>query len=397
MRLVPLLACFAACHGQASLTTKDGTSGTTDGTPTTDTHTTDTQTTPTDGTVPTDTGGSSTSGGRIFDDQHVLVVPDSSGLQLLANDGTSVFFQTWSQLLGGCGGCGGEGSSDDGDGLLVSFTTSGGFGGSGVARIDADGNLDWRVDGFAFAHDAIRDPADDSVLVPEAFNDSVTWIAGDGSSGDPIRAIDGNDAGWEGDQPNGADKVLFDGGVYVLESHRGAPTNPGASGEISFWDISDPAHQTLMWRFPGSNGNLHTPHGCIFRYWNQQWWLIWAHSDGLTNGSSVGLAVTDDPTVMPEYVADLVPTGPDAPFDFLRGVELTDDGWLWLTDSGGFGGFGGGSTGRVFKAPMPTGLQPSGESGDSSNGQTLVDLTGLELMRDGLGNPFEGWLWKPPS
>lgn len=367
--------------------------------PTTDTPpVTDTEdTTP---PAPTgDTGGGTipTTGGLLFDEDHVLVIPDQDGLQMMDNTGAVVFFQSWDTLLDGCGGCGGEGSSADGDGLLLSFTTGGGFTGSGIARIDTAGNLDWRVDGFSFAHDAIRDPYDDTVIVPEAFSDSTRWVPGDGSSNSSVRELNDNDDGWEGDQPNGAERFEYDGSVYLIESHRGGP-GFAATGEITFWDITDPAATERVWRFPSGSGSLYTPHGPVYREWNGQYWLLWAHSDGAPDGSSsIGLAVTDDPTAPPEYVADLVPEGQYAPFVFVRGVELTSDGWLYITDSGANGGVGFGDDGRVFQAPMPTGLAPTGATGDANGDQVFVDLPGVELMLDGLSNPFEGWLWTSPA
>jgi hypothetical protein len=50
-----------------------------------------------------------------------------------------------------------------------------------------------------------------------------------------------------------------------------------------------------------------------------------------------------------------------------------------------------------MKAPMPSALAPTGASGGAVEGQVLVDLEGMELLLDGLTNPFEGWLWKLPQ
>ena len=92
-----------------------------------------------------------------------------------------------------------------------------------------------------------------------------------------------------------------------------------------------------------------------------------------------------------------MPEGQYAPFVFVRGVELTSDGWLYITDSGANGGVGFCDEGRVFQAPMPTGLAPTGATGDANGDQVFVDLPGVELMLDGLSNPFEGWLWTSPA
>ncbi|MEQ1503040.1 MAG: hypothetical protein ABMB14_12460, partial [Myxococcota bacterium] len=180
--------------------------------------------------------------------------------------------------------------------------------------------------------------------------------------------------------------------------HRGGGRGgPGGlqdpSGEITMWDLTDPAAPSLVWTYPPS-GSLFTPHGAVFRRYDGRWWLLYAHSDGNGSTSSVGLAVTDDPTVAPAYVADLLPANVD-PFEFLRGVELTSDGWLWLTDSGTQGGPGGPgpASGRVVVAAMPT-LAPTGATGAYGD-QVFVDLTEDAVVVDDLANPFEGWLWRP--
>jgi hypothetical protein len=184
------------------------------------------------------------------------------------------------------------------------------------------------------------------------------------------------------------ERVDYNGKTYILVSNRaaGAP-----SDVVSFWDITDPVAPAKLWVYPPS-GALDTPHGPVFRQYDGSWYLFYAHSYGGPNGdSAVGVAVTTDPTVLPAYVADLVPKPPAGPFDFLRGVELTDDGWLWLTDSGPE--FGGGS-GRILKAPFPAGLVPSGKSGAITQ-QTFLELPDATVVTSGLDDPFEGWLWVP--
>lgn len=162
---------------------------------------------------------------------------------------------------------------------------------------------------------------------------------------------------------------------------------------ITAWDITDPADPEFLWTFPES-GSLDTPHGCMARMYDGQLWMIWAHTEGAPTGGSVGVALANDPTVVPEYVADLLPAGDVDSFGFLRGVELTTDGVLYLTDSGGGGGFGG--SGQVVKATFPAGLAPTGASGAVDSDQVFVDLTDAEVLLDGLDNPFEGFLWDPP-
>ncbi|MEZ4241671.1 MAG: hypothetical protein R3F59_37100 [Myxococcota bacterium] len=80
-------------------------------------------------------------------------MPDGAGLHLVGADGADVWSRAWPDLLGdaaGCAPCGGEGASADGDGLLVAFTDGGDRFSGGVARLHADGSLDFRVGGLTF-------------------------------------------------------------------------------------------------------------------------------------------------------------------------------------------------------------------------------------------------------
>ncbi|MEQ1508504.1 MAG: hypothetical protein ABMB14_40105, partial [Myxococcota bacterium] len=150
----------------------------------------------------------------LFDAEHVLVIPTADGLTLLASDGTAVFDRSWTELVGDCSACGGEGATADADGLLVAFTTGGGLPGGnigGIARLDAAAALDFRVDGLTFPHDAVRDPADQTLIVSEATGGQLRWIAGDGSSADEIRALDNGDPDWPSDTPNGMELVPYGG------------------------------------------------------------------------------------------------------------------------------------------------------------------------------------------
>ncbi len=335
----------------------------------------------------TDTGDSTVpSPPRIFDAAHVLVIPTNDGIALMANDGTIVHGWSWNAMVGDCGGCTGEGSSADDVGLLVSWAGMGQN--QGIARIDETGAVDFVVTGMQFPHEAIRDPADQSILVPEAFSNNVNWYAGDGSSDAPVRTLNGAHPDWSQNLPNGAERVDYDGRAYLLLSNRGS----GAPnfGRITFWDITDPSAIEFVWSYPRS-GTLDTPHGPVFRQFDGQWYLLYAHSYGAPDGGAVGVAVTSDPTLLPDYVADLVPEAPVGPFDFLRGVELTEDGWLWMTDSGPEFGFG---EGRVMSALFPTGLVPDGSVGNEDD-QTFVPLPNVTVVLGGLDNPFEGWLWLP--
>ncbi|MEQ1504337.1 MAG: hypothetical protein ABMB14_19005, partial [Myxococcota bacterium] len=275
----------------------------------------------------TDTGPIETD--RVLDDDHLLVVPDGVGLTLVGADHAIALASTWTELVGACDACNGEGASDDGDGLLVSFTTS--YQTGAIARVDPWSHAGFRVDGFLFPHDVVRDPIDGAIAVGEAFNHQIRWIAGDGSSDAPIRAIGAANPGWEDDDVNGLERIDVDGRTFLLESMRGGNSPNGA---IKLWDIGDPDALRLVWRFP-ETGFLYAPHSPILRRRDDGWWLLYAHSAGTTSTSTVGVARTDDPEVRPAYVADLIPEDPDPPFAFLRGVELGDDGTLFLTDSGG--------------------------------------------------------------
>ncbi|MCB9689477.1 MAG: hypothetical protein H6735_30855 [Alphaproteobacteria bacterium] len=344
-----------------------------------------------DGASPTGDTGTTDDTGRttLPDTDRVLVMSNADGLWLVDTDGNDAWTATWAEMLGSCSGCGGEGASADGDGLLVSYTIGGSMNQSGIARIGSDGSADWSLPGFSFAHDAVRDPLDDTVIVPEASANQIRWVAGDGSSATAVRTI----AGVAITQPNGIERVDLADATLLLSSHRGGAAGgggqgEGASGRIDLWDISSDQAREL-WTYPES-GSLHTPHGAVFRQHGGRWWLLYAHSYGVDGShGSVGLAVTDDPTVRPTYVADLVPDTLDA-FVFLRGVELDTDGTLYLTDSGSMNG---GSNGRLVSAAFPT-LSPTGASGAYED-QVFVDLEDEVLLRSGMPNPFEGFLWTP--
>ncbi|MCA9494103.1 MAG: hypothetical protein KC621_29450, partial [Myxococcales bacterium] len=335
----------------------------------------------------------------LFDDQRVLVVPDGDALRLLDRDGVELWRRSWTELFGPCSMCGGEGASADGDGLLVSFTTTGVTSGGAIGRLGPGGTAEFRLDGFLFPHDVLRDPSDGTLLVPQVGSNDVAWVPGDGSTLDAVRRLDQQDTDWVGGTPNGAELVQQGARTWLLLSHRGVLGQPGPlggvySGLLSMWDITDPDAPTRAWVFP-STGPLATPHGAVVRQWNGETWLLWAHSDGAPDHSStIGDALLPDPAQPPVYVADLVPNGGPAPFDFLRGVELTADGELWLTDSGPGGGAGtSGAQGRILMATMPV-LAPTGATGAVPDDQVFVDVP-VTLVRRDLRNPFEGWLWRP--
>ncbi|MEZ4240162.1 MAG: hypothetical protein R3F59_29220 [Myxococcota bacterium] len=212
----------------------------------------------------------------------------------------------------------------------------------------------------------------------------IRWIPGDGSTALAVRSIGAGTPGWRNDAPNGLDRFDADGRSYLLQTTRG----DWAGGWANLWDITDPAAPAHVWRYPASGG-LDAPHAPLLRRFGGRWWLLYAHA-GL---GTLGLAVTDEVTALPAYVADLAPE--DGPFDFLRGVDLDDDGWLWLTDSGPGDGLSVEPRGRVLRARMPEGLQPTGASGSFLEPLARETLPDVVLLADGLVNPFEGWLWVP--
>ena len=313
----------------------------------------------------------------------VIVVPGSAEIGFYDLAGNAVSTQRWTSLIGECAICQGEGASPDGDGVLVSVLVQGtGPSSTGsVARIGIDGTLDFRVDGFGFPHDVMRDPADDTVMVVETSDDQVTWIAGDGSSSAALRSLGRSSNNDFGQNPNGAERLDHEGGSYLLLTHRGA-------GTITLWDITTAGDPQFRWRFP-SSGAVSVPHAPILREIDGQWWLLWAHTNGIgRDNGSVGLAVTDDPLVAPTYVADLRPGDDVGTFSFLRGVEYVD-GRLYLTDSGPRNT----GVGRVVVARWPSLSPPeSGENGDEGN-RRLVDLGDAMELVPSLPRPFEGWLW----
>lgn len=322
----------------------------------------------------------------------VLVIPHGGGLGIADLDGTLAFNQPWNGLVGSCTQCGGEGASPDGDGLLVSFTAGGGVGGrDAIARLDGALSLDFRLDGFSFPHDVIRDPADDTIMVVETFADRVAWLAGDGSSAEPLRELASEHEAFP-PLPNGAERLDYEGGTYLLLSHLGTGSNAPSShtGKITLWDIGTPGAPALVWSFPES-GTLSVPHGPILRERDGVWWLLWAHTHGDGSEGTVGMATSDDPLTRPVYVADLQPDDKMGPFAFFRGVELSPDGTLLLVDSG----FA--RNGRLIEASWPDhALAPSGSTGGRDD-RTYLPLGEASVLSRGLRQPFEAWLWDRPS
>jgi hypothetical protein len=299
--------------------------------------------------------------GLVFEDPQVLVVPDAEGLALITAAGDRRVV-AWSDALGPCPGCEGQGASADGDGLLVSVAV--GQTGGSVARLGAEGELHWRIDGLRFPHDAVRDP-DATVAVAEAAAQRLVWLDPRGPVGAEVRELGGLEV------PNGLHGLAWGGRELLLASTRG---RPGVPGQVVLLELRPDGIALLRWALDG----LDVPHSPLIRRRDGRHWLLWAEAGGT---GRVGVAVTDDPLDLPRVIAHLVPP-PDAAFGLLRGVELTRDGWLLLVDSSGEGG------GRVLRAPFP--------ALDVDEELQIVELGPLDELVAGLPRPFEGWLWTPP-
>ena len=322
----------------------------------------------------------------------VVVVPHATGIAFFTQDGHVVAESEWSSLLADCEDCESQGASPDGNGLLVSFITTrqkGQVRPGGIARIRPSGpgaTVDFQLEELAFPHDVVRDRVEGTLMVVETGADRVSWLPGAGESSVPLRTL-GSAQGAFPNKPNGAEQLVVGESTYLLLTHR-----PLVRGRITLWDITMPGAPQLVWRFP-ADGSLGIPHGPILRNIDGQWWLVYAHTEGGPNGrGTVGLAVTDDPTVAPTYVADLVPGSDAGEFQFLRGVEVTDDLRLLATDS--VSPYGN-APGRVVEAAWPD-LEPSAEASGAVGDQVFVGLGPATPWSQRLVSPFEGWLWRTP-
>ncbi len=320
----------------------------------------------------------------------MLVIPHADGLSLFDHTGAEVSAWTWPELAPTCAPCLGEAARADGEGLLFAFVhppdgwppaAAPGFDG-GFLRLTATG-ADPVVDaGFAFPHAALRDPADGTIAVLESGRDRITWVAGDGSSVEPLRTLE-----LDQPSPNGVDLIVDGASTYLLIGARGDGPFGGTSyGHLELWDITDPSAMSQVWVFP-STGALDTVHGPVLRRVDGAWWLLYAHSYGAGDGGSVGVARTADLRSPPTYLADLVP--PEG-LDFVRGVDLADDGLVIATDSGEELAFD--TDGRVLTGALPK-LAETGATGAIGD-QVHVDWPAGALA-DGLSTPFEAWIWRP--
>lgn len=396
MTLMLLFAC-GAVSGDDSGPTTTSTGGTT---------TTVTTTTTGTGTTTTGTGTTTTTGGtgRVLAGDSVLLVPNSGQIELLDAAGSVVKTWEFADLVpdGGCSTmCESEGAHPDGDGLLFAWARHEGreYPG-GVVRLKKSGDdlvTDWGIEGFDFPHDAVRDPNGNGIIVEETLASRLMWVAdgGLGSVEEPLFVLDALHPDWAGYMlPNGMDLMHHDGRDLLVVTTRG---RDGAddTGNVTAWDITDLGDVQRLWQFPAGGATLGTPHGAAVRRVGDAWYLVYAHSTGLNNRGSVGVASLADPLSEPVYLADLKPPSTTPELGFPRGVELTEDGWLYVTDNG-VGDTS--SVGWVLKAALPA-LSPTGAGGGYEPGlvdQEIVTLPAGEVFRDvGLSQPFEGWVWNP--
>jgi hypothetical protein len=128
----------------------------------------------------------------------------------------------------------------------------------------------------------------------------------------------------------------------ILVTYKGSdPVTAGSVnlGRILAWDLQGDV-PAVRWRWP-EEGALAAVHGGSVQVDRQgRTWLIYGHAHGASDRASdgpdgsVGLALFDDPSLPPRYVADLVLDG-DHPLGFVRAAQLVDDdAHLLVTDSG---------------------------------------------------------------
>lgn len=316
--------------------------------------------------------------------ESLLLVPGYDGLLFYDADFAPVAAWTWPELVPGCDArCGGLGAAADGDGLLVAaaYGGSGEDRPSGVVRLSADGPEIVAPGPFAFAHNAVRDPVTGAMIVTETSLDQLLWLDDDGATALYTLGVDHPD--FVELRPNGLKLLELDSGVHLLLSSRGVVGPGGTPGVISLWNVDDPDAPSLVWRFPGS-GSLAAPHGPELREWAGRWWLLYAE----TGSRNLGVAITDDPTVLPAHVADL--TLPDAEeAGFLRAIGLQDDGTLLVVDSGGQNG--NPPKGSIYLASLPDELLDA-RAGDAPR---VLELDDAAVVIDELADPFEAWWWAP--
>lgn len=395
--LLPLLTVLA-CGGSGSVVLDSGlTTHTGTGTPTT-TGTTSTSTTGT-GTGTTSTSSTTGTTTRTFGEGQVLVVPNWGEVALFDAAGAEQGRWRFNDLTGtsDCSNqCDAEGGSADGDGLLLTWAESTPQRDGGVLRLMPQGGelvADWWFAGLRFPHDAARDPNGKGIVVVETFEDRVAWYEQDGSR--VLHELDRSHPDWNDyAAPNGMQILAHEGRDYLVLTNRGGGRD--ANGRVSLWDITDVEDMKRVWEFPTA-GALADSHGGELRRQGEQWVLVYAHSSGLGNASSVGFATTDDLLTVPTYLVDLVPPASAPALEWAKFAELTDAGTLFITDAGANEGA---VAGTIYQSTLPSGLAPAGKSGAFTEGggeQELMELTVWKTFVDeGVTHPFEAWVWDDP-
>jgi hypothetical protein len=193
---------------------------------------------------------------------------------------------------------------------------------------------------FQMPHDRLA-LADGTEAVADTLNNRVVLVGEAANDGDPapVRGIlgpVGAGAWW----PNALARL---DDHTLLVTYKGSDPDDAGSvnlGRIVAWDVSNPGEPAVMWRWPEA-GALAAVHGGDVNVDAQgRVWLVYGHAHGASASAaegpdgSVGLAVWDDPSMPPRYVADLVLDG-EAPLGFVRAAQLVDDdAHLLVTDSG---------------------------------------------------------------
>jgi hypothetical protein len=329
-----------------------------------------------------------------------LLITTVDGIERRTLDGDLETLWAWSDLTDACdAGCNPEGVQVDGDGLLVAYSAS--MSSGGILRLKAEnGDLvrDWELQDYGFPHDAITDPSGLGVIVAETFAGRLLWL--DPSDETVLATLDDSHSSWDYSLPNSLELIEHTGQSYLLMSNRGNDLSGGSGsavdGSLVLWDITDPTNPAQVWHYPES-GTVGMPHSPVMKRVSGTWVLAYAHTIGVSYAgnevhSSVGLAISDDLTAQPTYVADGVLPTALGDIETSRGVDLGTDGRLYVVETGSRGG-----DGRLLTATLPE-LTPAGSSGaysESHADQIFVTLDDAAVLADDLGGAFEPRLWTP--
>ncbi len=354
----------------------------------------------TDGTVDTSTDTDTASTTDTGPVPTHLVVTTGEGVEQRTLDGDLERTWSWDDIASPCSGdCKPEGVQVDGHGLLTAYSQ--GQAGGGVLRLKAEGGdlvPDWEIGDLDFPHDAISDPSGLGVMIAETFAARIVWM--DPTTGSELAALDETDSAWDYSLPNSLELIADAGRHYLLMSNRGNDLSGGANsaidGVLVLWDVTDGSAPTMVWQYPES-GVVGMPHSPVMERVDGTWVLAYAHTVGVEAGNnsgdgSVGVAITDSLTTRPAYVADGVLPGSMGELETTRGVELSSDGTLYITETASRGGGG-----RLIRASLPA-LDLSDKTGEYTEDhahQDYIELTDAEELADDLRGTFEPRLWAP--